>query len=107
MLRSTVRLRRGPGRRTYGGMQYPATSFYEQFAVLEREGTAFVFVILADSLGSTPQDAGAKMLVTAAGIHTGTVGGGKVEAKAIALAQEMLAAHSAAPRFVNWALRTD
>jgi xanthine dehydrogenase accessory factor len=88
-------------------MQHPATSFYEQFGLLEREGTAFVFVILADSLGSTPQDAGAKMLVTSAGLHVGTVGGGKVEAKAIALAQEMIAAGATAPRFVNWALRTD
>ena len=60
-------------------MPHPATSFYEQFAMLEREGTAFVFVILVDSLGSTPQDTGARMLVTAAGLHAGTVGGGKVE----------------------------
>lgn len=88
-------------------MDHPATSFYEQFGLLEREGTAFVFVILVDSLGSTPQDTGAKMLVTAAGLHTGTVGGGKVEAKAIEVAREMLAEGSASPRFVNWALRTD
>ena len=88
-------------------MEHPATSFYEQFALLEREGTAFVFVILVDSLGSTPQDTGAKMLVTAAGLHLGTVGGGKVEAKAIGVAREMLAAAESAPRFVNWALRAD
>ena len=82
-------------------------SFFEQLVALEREGTAFVLVILAESLGSTPQDTGAKMLVTAAGLHTGTVGGGKVEAKAIDVAQEMLGAATATPRFVNWALRTD
>ncbi|MBI2815262.1 MAG: xanthine dehydrogenase accessory protein XdhC [Opitutae bacterium] len=81
--------------------------FYEQLVALETEGTAFVFVLLAEALGSTPQDAGAKMLVTPAGLHTGTVGGGKVEAKAIGLAQEMLTAGSQAPRFVNWALRAD
>lgn len=81
--------------------------FYEQLTALEREGTAFVLVILTESLGSTPQDTGAKMLVTAAGLHTGTVGGGKVEAKAIALAQEMLADATGTPRFVNWALKTD
>jgi xanthine dehydrogenase accessory factor len=84
-----------------------ALSCYEQLTALEREGTAFVLVILAESLGSTPQDAGAKMLVTAAGLHTGTVGGGKVEAKAISLAQEMIAATATTPRFVNWALKTD
>src|SRR5438045_3038078 len=49
-------------------------TFYEQLVALEREGTAFVLVVLAEALGSTPQDAGAKMLVTAAGLHTGTVG---------------------------------
>ena len=81
--------------------------FYESLVALETEGTAFVFVLLAESLGSTPQDAGAKMLVTTAGLHTGTVGGGKIEAKAIGLAQEMLTAGSQAPRFVTWALRAD
>ena len=82
-------------------------SFYEQVVALEREGTAFVLVILAESLGSTPQDTGAKMLVTTAGLHTGTIGGGKVEAKAIAVAQELLAGNTATPQFVKWALRTD
>lgn len=81
--------------------------FYEQLAALGRDGTAFVLVVLAESLGSTPQDTGAKMLVTAAGLHTGTVGGGKVEAKAIALARQMLAETGAAPRLVNWALKGD
>jgi xanthine dehydrogenase accessory factor len=81
--------------------------FYEQLVALEREGTAFVLVILTESLGSTPQDTGAKMLVTAAGLHNGTVGGGKVEAKAILVAQEMLADAATTPRFVNWALKTD
>jgi xanthine dehydrogenase accessory factor len=84
-----------------------ALSFYEQVVALEREGTAFVLVVLTEALGSTPQDTGAKMLVTKAGLHTGTVGGGKVEAKAIAFAQEMLAGAGATPRSVNWTLRTD
>jgi xanthine dehydrogenase accessory factor len=82
-------------------------SFYEQVVALERERTGFVLVILAESLGSTPQDTGAKMLVTAAGLQAGTVGGGRVEAKAITVAQEMLAAGTATPRFVKWTLRTD
>ncbi len=82
-------------------------SFYEQIVALEREGTAFVLVVLVESLGSAPSQSGAKMLVTTAGLHTGTVGGGKVEAKAIGLALEMLAAQSSAPQFVNWALRGD
>ena len=88
-------------------MDSPAHSFYDQLAALEREGVGFVFVVLTESLGSAPSHSGAKMLVTDVGLHTGTVGGGKVEAKAIALAQELLAGGDAKPRFVNWALKTD
>lgn len=84
-----------------------STTFYEQLVALQREGTAFVLVVLTEALGSTPQDTGAKMLVTAAGLHTGTVGGGKVEAKALTLAQEMIAGGASIPRFVNWTLKTD
>jgi xanthine dehydrogenase accessory factor len=84
-----------------------APTFYEQLVALEREGTAFVLVVLVESLGSTPQDPGAKMLVTSAGRQIGTVGGGRVEAQAIALAQEMLAGGAAQPRFVNWTLKGD
>jgi xanthine dehydrogenase accessory factor len=82
-------------------------SIYEQLVTLEREATAFVLVVLVETLGSTPQDAGAKMLVTAAGRHAGTVGGGRVEAQAIALAQEMIASGATEPRFVTWTLKAD
>jgi xanthine dehydrogenase accessory factor len=85
-------------------------TFYAQLAALESAGAPFVLVVLAEAFGSTPQDAGAKMLVTPAGLLAGTVGGGRVEAKAIALAQEFLAAtgtDAAKPRFVTWTLKTD
>lgn len=88
-------------------MPADAATFYEQLVALEREGAAFVLVTLIETLGSTPQDAGAKLLVTTAGRHTGTVGGGRVEAKAIAVAQELLAAGAAAPRFESWTLKGD
>ena len=87
-----------------------APGFYEQLVALQREGTSFVLVTLVEALGSTPQDTGAKMLVTAGGRHSGTVGGGKVEAQAIAFAQEMLVpgvADAGQPRFVAWTLKTD
>ncbi len=83
---------------------------YEQAVALEREGTAFVLVTLVEAVGSTPQDTGAKMIVTAGGRHAGTVGGGRVEAQAIALAEELLAAAAtgnARPRLVNWSLKGD
>lgn len=85
-------------------------TFYEQLVALERDGTPFVLVTLVEALGSVPQDTGAKMLVTPAGLHAGTVGGGRVEAQALALAQELLASTGPAraqPRFVSWTLKGD
>jgi len=85
----------------------PNATLYENLVALQHEGTAFVLVVLTEALGSTPQDSGAKMLVTAAGLHSGTVGGGKVEAKAIEVATAMLAAGSTTPQLLNWTLKTD
>lgn len=85
-------------------------SFYEQLVALESSATPFVLVTLVEARGSVPQDTGAKMLVTTAGLATGTVGGGRVEARALALAREMLAATGPArtqPRFVRWTLKGD
>ena len=85
-------------------------SIYERLVALETSATPFVLVTLVESLGSVPQDTGAKMLVTAAGLHAGTVGGGRVEAQALALAREILSQpgpESARPRFVNWSLKGD
>ena len=65
---------------------------------------------MVDAVGSTPQDTGSKMLVTAAGLHSGTVGGGKVEFKAIQHAQAMLsqAGGDAVPhQLVEWNLQRD
>lgn len=88
-------------------MSADSPTFYEQLVALERAGEAFVLVTLVETRGSVPQDIGAKLLVTAAGRHTGTVGGGRVEAKALTLAQEMLAQKAASPRFVEWTLKGD
>jgi xanthine dehydrogenase accessory factor len=83
-------------------------TFFEEQNALLAEGTPFVQVTIVDTLGSTPQDRGAKMLVTHEGRHSGTVGGGKVEARAIADAQAMLT-DDAAPKtkFVQWSLEKD
>ncbi len=70
--------------------------FVERLAELSQSGVPFVCVTLVEAVGSTPQDTGSKMLVTAEGLVTGTVGGGRVEAKAIQVAQEMLRGHGAA-----------
>ncbi|HET8798124.1 MAG TPA: XdhC family protein, partial [Thermoanaerobaculia bacterium] len=71
-------------------------------------GTPFVSVTVVDTLGSTPQDRGSKMLVTADGRHHGNVGGGRIEARAIAEAQAMLAdATAPKTRFHQWSLEKD
>ena len=67
-----------------------------------------VTVTVVDTMGSAPQDRGAKMIVTAGGLHHGTVGGGKIETKAIAEAQQMLRGELAGTtRFVQWNLNKD
>jgi xanthine dehydrogenase accessory factor len=83
-------------------------TFFEALNELAESGAPFVAVTVVDTLGSTPQDRGAKMLVTAAGRQYGTVGGGKVEARAIQEAQAMLADDSAPKtRFHQWSLEKD
>lgn len=75
-------------------------------AQLADSGEAHVAVTLVEATGSTPADAGAKMLVTAAGLDAGTVGGGRVEAKAIAEAQTLIK-ESGGCRLVDWSLKAD
>lgn len=84
--------------------------FIERLAELAASGTPLVNVTLVDAAGSTPQDAGSKMLVTAAGLDYGTVGGGRLEAKAIAEAQSMLgrpAGEASRTKLVEWNLQRD
>jgi xanthine dehydrogenase accessory factor len=82
-------------------------SIYEQVVALEREGTPFVLVTLVEAIGSTPQDAAAKMIVTSDGLHRGTVGGGRVEAAALKVGLEMLERADGRPRFESWTLKGD
>jgi len=85
------------------------SSFVERLAELAKTSTPFVSVTMVEAVGSTPQDAGSKMLVSLEGLVTGTVGGGKVEYMAIQHAQTMLAGPSAGPgqELVAWNLQTD
>ena len=65
---------------------------------------------MVEAVGSTPQDAGSKMLVTSAGLVTGTVGGGRVEHQAIEHARHMLSqpARQVSPtELVEWNLKRD
>src|SRR5688572_16888493 len=83
-------------------------TFFEAFNELTESGVPFVAVTVVDTLGSTPQDRGSKMLVTAEGRQFGTVGGGKIEARAIEEAKQLLADSSAPKtRFHQWSLEKD
>jgi len=75
-------------------------------AKLSETATPFVLVTLVETTGSTPQDMGAKMIVTADGLDIGTVGGGRVEAKAIDEALAML--RERRPCLLHdWSLKAD
>ena len=84
----------------------PAANFWAQFHRLQVAGTPFCCVTLVDEIGSVPAVRGAKMLVTRAGLAIGTVGGGKIEARALTLAREMLNATDGS-RFEEWNLNRD
>lgn len=53
-----------------------------------------VIVTLIRSEGSVPQELGAKAIVSQKGLYSGSVGGGRVEAKAIDFAREMLSQYT-------------
>ena len=83
--------------------------YIERLAELDRLGQPFVSVTLIETIGSAPQDAGSKMLVDRHGLAFGTVGGGKVELKALELAQQLLhrSGHVPTSVFVEWNLQRD
>ncbi len=53
-------------------------AWLDTLRVLERDGTPAVLVTLLAVRGSTPREAGCKMVVTAPDTH-GTIGGGNLE----------------------------
>ena len=74
---------------------------------LEAEQIPYVVVTIVQSKGHIPQNPGAKAIVTAEGLKFGTVGGGKVEARAIAHAQNILTENKSAPQLEHWNLQTE
>ncbi len=89
-------------------MTTPA-GYHAACARLTRRGEPFVSVTLVAVQGSTPQDAGSKMIVSAGGLLVGTVGGGRIERRAIETAGEMLRDPTGGPttQLVRWNLQTD
>ncbi|MBF2053694.1 MAG: xanthine dehydrogenase accessory protein XdhC [Candidatus Sericytochromatia bacterium] len=82
--------------------------FYSQALQLSQAQTPFVSVHLVDTLGSAPQEIGARMLVSERGRCWGTVGGGKIEQHCIQTAQELLQRDSERDCwFYEWNLQTE
>ena len=72
-------------------------------AELHNQGEPCVLVTIIDERGSTPRNAGSKMVVTAERIFD-TVGGGHLEYKAMQIAREMLAGGSQDTRLERFSL---
>ena len=79
---------------------------WEQIAALRREGIEAVVITITAARGSVPGQVGAKAVVTAVGLVSGNLGGGKVEAKAVNHALAMLAGSEACVH-VTWNLQRD
>lgn len=77
-----------------------------QLSRMREAGTACVVVTMVSVKGSAPQEVGARIIVGSHGLLYGTVGGGKIEAKAIQSGIELLTLESN-HLFVEWNLQTD
>ncbi|MGY4532462.1 xanthine dehydrogenase accessory factor [Pseudomonas sp. TE3786] len=78
-------------------------SWISALAELQQQGQPCVLVTIIEELGSTPRNAGSKMVVTADRIYE-TVGGGHLEFKAMELAREMLATRTQDTRLERFSL---
>jgi xanthine dehydrogenase accessory factor len=74
---------------------------------LESQGTPYAVVTIVRIDAHVPQEVGSKMIVTAAGLRAGTIGGGKLEAKGIELGMSALSASSGKPELFRIDLNND
>ncbi|WP_371368386.1 xanthine dehydrogenase accessory protein XdhC [Pseudomonas sp. QL9] len=72
-------------------------------ADLQQRGEAAVLVTIIEERGSTPRNAGSKMVVSAEKLYD-TIGGGHLEYKAQQIAREMLEQRSREPRLERFSL---
>ena len=79
---------------------------WEKIAVLRREGVDAVVITITAARGSVPGQVGSKAIVTASGLISGNLGGGKVEAKAIEQAALLLTGEISCESHV-WNLQRD
>jgi len=76
---------------------------YRELLDAIRSGEPVALVTIVETIGSTPREVGAKMLVRADGSSVGTIGGGAGEAQAMADALDAL--HEGESRLVKYSFR--
>jgi xanthine dehydrogenase accessory factor len=81
--------------------------FIKTCAELQSEGISYAVVTIVQIDAHVPQEVGAKMIVTDPGLHSGTIGGGKIEAKGISLALEALKHEAPEPKLHRINLNQD
>src|SRR5262245_1448653 len=112
------RLRAGarPARRTArprAGVRVSAPVFvldadvYTALAQVRDARVPAVLATVVDAVGSTPQEAGAKLLLTGDGQQAGTIGGGAIEARGLDEAKTILADDTAKTRLLEVNLTTE
>ena len=80
--------------------------YHDRVGELLSQGAKFVVVTIVDSHGSTPADTGCRMIVVKSGLDFGTVGGGRVEAQAIEMAQQLFQQQEIT-YYCDWSLKAD
>jgi len=79
------------------------TNWISALADLQAQGEPCVLVTIIEELGSTPRNAGSKMVVSGERIFD-TIGGGHLEYKAMEIARQMLASRSQDTRLERFSL---
>jgi xanthine dehydrogenase accessory factor len=81
-------------------------SYLDALQTLQTDTSAWIQVTVVKTIGSVPCETGCKMLVTENGLFFGTVGGGKLENKALDLALLILVEQQP-PQLLTWHLQQD
>lgn len=79
------------------------TQWIDALATLKQRGEPCVLVTIVEERGSTPRNAGSKMVVAADALYD-TIGGGHLEYKAMRIAREMLECGEPRPRLERFSL---
>ena len=79
-----------------------SSAILDAMAQADHTGQRAVLAVITARHGSTPREAGAKMLVLADGTVVGSVGGGVMEHRTILAAQEMLAGNTPTQQLMHF-----